>query len=190
MAGRWVDFNLEIDNRNFKLNKCLTILLLITLIGNVYSKEKQITFVCTGNTGRSVMAEYLSNYKYAFPTHEYLAISRGVSINKIELAPESNAVVVMDKEYIDISKHQAKQISQRDINNSFLVLTMTVSHRDQIQKQFLNTSNVHTLSECATGKDQDIIDAYGKNLKVYLQTRKQIQSYIENIVNNDFRCVR
>jgi protein-tyrosine phosphatase len=165
------------------------VLIGILLFSNIAFAQDKITFVCTGNTGRSVMAEYLANYTYAFPTHGYSAQSRAVSIDRDEITPEQNADIVMNDISVNISEHRAKAIQQSDIGSSKLILTMTNAHKDKLLQEFPNAKNIHTLAECATGQHTDVFDAYGKDVDFYIKTRDQIQSYIKDIVDNKMVCI-
>ena len=167
----------------------LVLLSSISFATSLDDEKDMITFVCTGNTGRSVMAEYLANYTYAFPTHGYEVQSRGVKVNPQDTSPEKNAEKVMSNDYINIAGHKATQINENDIGDSVLVLTMTDSHRDALEDKYPDAKNIHTLSECATGKTVDVLDAYGQDEPFYLKTREQIQGYLELIVKNDMQCV-
>ena len=141
------------------------------------------------NTGRSVTAEYLANYAYAFPSHGYISDSRAVSLDRDETTPEQNADIVMNDIFVNISEHRAKPIDQSDIDSSKLILTMTNAHKDKLLQEFTNATNIHTLAECAAGEHTDVYDAYGKDVGFYIKTRNQIQGYIKDIMDNKMVCV-
>jgi protein-tyrosine-phosphatase len=162
---------------------------LFFVISKMHYDKPLITFVCTGNTGRSVMAEYLAKYGTDFTEHGYRINSRGVNVRPREKKPEVNAIVTMKKIGIRIKKHRAKQLTAASTKKANLILTMTAAQKDEILKTIApGASNVYMLSECANGTQTDIPDAYGKPLKIYEATRHQIQSYLDKILKQDGRC--
>jgi protein-tyrosine phosphatase len=150
---------------------------------------QKILFVCGGNTGRSPMAEGLANNFFNFPEQHYHAFSRGVNVNPKEISPETNSIKVMEELGISIKSHRATPVTLSDINSAKLVLTMTEAQKDKLLSLDPSASEkIYTLSQCANGTQQDISDAYGKNLAFYRQTRIQIAQYLEMIEKNGFHC--
>lgn len=172
----------------------LFILLIISLgafavISKVHFSKPLITFVCTGNTGRSVMAAYLAKYKSHLTERGYRINSRGVDVRPHEKKPELNAKITMKAIGIRIKKHRAKQLTTANVKNAAVILTMTKAQKDEILKNIApNANNVYMLSECADGTKKDIQDAYGQPLKVYEATRHQIQAYLKQIAKQDVLC--
>lgn len=150
----------------------------------------KILFVCGGNTGRSPMAEYLANDYFHFAKDGYIADSRGANVNPKELTPESYAIVAMKELGVkDISAHRATPVTKADINSAKLVLVMTEAHKEKLLKIDPTAKNIYLLAECATGKKEDIADAYGHDLRFYENTRDTIAKYIELIQKNHMQCV-
>lgn len=151
--------------------------------------DQKVLFVCGGNTGRSPMAEGLANHFFNFPAQHYDAFSRGVNVNPKEITPETNSIKVMEELGISIQSHRATPVTVSDIQSAKLVLTMTQAQKDKLLSLDPSASEkIYTLSQCADGTQQDISDAYGKNLAFYRQTRIQIAEYIEMIEKNGFHC--
>jgi len=140
-----------------------------------FAAEPLITFVCTGNTGRSPMAEALAQN---IINKEHLGIaveSRGLEVDPKEIDPEQGTLRVLKERGIDISSHKATQLSEADIKKSTLVLTMTSVHKEKILKQYPEAQDhVFTLAEYATGKHEDLMDAYGKPLEAYKKVEEQL----------------
>ena len=178
-----------------KLNAKLSIGVAIAawLCGAEYanSAPQELLFICGGNTGRSPMAEGLVNAQLQkMHNHQYVAVSRGADVDPNAIMPEPNAVIAMQQKGIDISKHRAAEVTVADIDQATLVLTMTdVQKKTLIALDPKATAKIKTLSECASGVQQNVADPYGQALSVYVKTRNQIQGYIQQLAKHGFQCV-
>lgn len=161
----------------------------LTLMSSFAFAEEKILFVCTGNTGRSVMAEYYAN-DYAQTQHlNIVADSAGVKINPNKATPEQFAITVMAQQGINIKDHIAKKIHKININDSKLVLVMTKKQKQALLKITPKAHHIYTLNECAMGSKDDIADAYGKQMSIYIETRNQIEADIKKIYDNHGQCI-
>lgn len=161
---------------------------------------KRIVFVCTGNTCRSPMAMAIFNNIAGLepPEFKYEAISAGLAVSRDDL-PSTNAVFVMnDLLGIDISKHRPHILSQAEVEEAFLVLTMTRSHKHYILSMFPGAyQKVFTLKEYAydmlenteksfaksfQGFSTDISDPYGSSLWFYKLCAQEIEQAVEKLV--------
>lgn len=148
-------------------------------------------FVCTGNTGRSPMAEALANEVLHFDTQGYPTISRGLNVKPDKTSREANAITVMHELGANkLGTTQAQALSSADIQAATWVLTMTQAQKDQLLLRAPQArAKIKTLSECATGREQDVEDAYGHDVAFYRQTREQIATYLLAIEQHGFRCL-
>ena len=141
---------------------------------------KTICLVCTGNTCRSVMAEHILKNELKKNNLEYInVISCGLRVNKDD---KTNDFAIKALKHIGISarKKKAKQIDEKIIKKSFLIITMTKEQKNQIL-----SSKTFTLGEFID--KEDVLDPYGQSQEVYNNTAKTIQEYIELFVNNLLR---
>ncbi len=140
----------------------------------------KILFVCTGNTCRSPMAEAIFNKIKA--SDESHAFSRGISVFFPQNISAKSASAL--KNYgIEDFKHKSVQISEEDIKESDLVLTMTSSHKMSLKSTYPKyKQKIYTLNEKAYGKDSDIADPYGLSQEEYNICAKNIYDAIERIV--------
>lgn len=155
-----------------------------------------ILFVCTGNTCRSVMAEYLLRH-YASEAGLDLKInSAGLQAYVGDLASEQT-VAVLAELGIDASKHRSRQVSSYLLAEYDLVLAMTSWHQQALEqlspeltqkfyllKEFVQTKlatkeDLEDLIE----KDYEISDPFGQSLVVYRQSREEIKQEILALVD-------
>ena len=207
------------------------LILLTTLLGtvsiNIYANQLEsaqdtsqakpaIMYVCGGNSGRSVMAEWYTRKHYANLVTEF---SRGSGIDPDDQqTPEEYAAAIIIATHeatpaeIELQRPTAATI--QDINSANLVITMTKSHKQRLlklinreclssnitardlsasskkhwltmcQNKLLLTQKIYTLTECATGNNTDIADAFGKDKKFYERTQNTIAKYTDMIMQN------
>ena len=100
--------------------------------------KKRILFVCTGNTCRSPMAQFLFK-KYLEEAKPYLKdrydiISRGISAVSGAKASSYIVDILREKENLDVGSFSAKRLTRNDILSSDLIFVMEASQRDYILK--------------------------------------------------------
>jgi len=136
----------------------------------------KITFVCSGNTCRSPMAECAFEVMLAEEGVTGVEVqSRGVVANVgADISP--NAKKALEAAEIPIKKHFATQITTDDILNSDLVICMTERHRMRLGK----LPKVFTLDQL-TGCG-DIKDPYGGDEKVYKECLAEILAALNKLM--------
>lgn len=150
-----------------------------------------ILFVCTGNTCRSSMAEGLLKYMLKDIGNCKINVeSSGTSAIENQGANEK-AIQVMKDNGIDISSHRSSLLTKEKIEQTDLILTMTINHKKIIQDNCKNSSNkVFTLKEYAqkvsgeniNRNNLDIVDPYGMDYNVYDDCMKEIKIELEKII--------
>lgn len=145
----------------------------------------KVLFVCTGNTCRSPMAEGILKRIIKEKGLNMKVYSAGVAVYQGDRASR-NSIKAMNNIGIDISEHQASQISHELIEDADLILTMSNSHKDFILSSFESSKDkTFTLLEYAYKTDKNVADPFGGNLAMYEKTRDEIYEAIENIVNSE-----
>lgn len=141
-------------------------------IVEVFSR-KRILFVCTGNTCRSPMAQFLLQ-KYLQETkpyfeYRYEVISRGVSA--LNGAPASPFVMSLLKnnEAIDVKNFFSRRLERRDILSSDFIFTMKDAHTDYILNlEPTVEGRIFTLKKFLPADlERDIPDPIGGNYEEY-----------------------
>lgn len=141
----------------------------------------KILFVCTGNTCRSAMAEGIAKDLLKKENISAEVSSAGVFAT-FGLSASENAVLALNEIGIDISKHISKPLSKEMLQDAYLVLTMTKSHKNAILSKYPQFSDkVFTLFEFI-GEDKDVNDPFGRDLETYRKSAIEIKQAIEKII--------
>lgn len=131
----------------------------------------KVTFVCTGNTCRSPMAEYLMR-DYCKNNRLNIEVqSRGLACSNG--APMSdNALEALSQLGIDGSSHRSSGFTLKDLFESDCIIAMTKAHKDALAHYFNCGDKVRTFGEMADCGD--INDPYGLSLSAYCACRDAI----------------
>ncbi|MBI5149691.1 MAG: threonylcarbamoyl-AMP synthase [Candidatus Omnitrophica bacterium] len=115
------------------------------------TRKKNILFVCTGNSCRSVMAEYL--LKSLLAGRQDVEVSSAGTGVFLQTTASSETVAVLKEEGIDASRHLSRAVNTILLKKSDLIIVMTRGHRQQVLervpevekrvyllREFINTS--------------------------------------------------
>ena len=135
---------------------------------------KKIIFVCTGNTCRSPMAEYL--LKKALKERKlkgFKVVSAGIHAKKGDAMNPKSAQILTDHG-IKLGKFSAKPITDKVLKESFLFICMTERHKDYLMDLRWNVlrkageenieNNIYSFSEFV---GFDVPDPYGLDITHY-----------------------
>ncbi|MEJ2276325.1 MAG: low molecular weight protein arginine phosphatase [Candidatus Lokiarchaeota archaeon] len=140
-----------------------------------------ILFICTGNTARSPLAEYLARY-YAKEYNLNISFSSAGFINAFSyMQPESRKY--LSTKGINHSNFRPQLISKRLIKNYDLIITMETSHKRDILREYSAINNlnekVFTLKEyIGEGGNLDIQDPYYTSNEQYREIAAEIDKYL------------
>jgi protein-tyrosine-phosphatase len=146
-------------------------------------KIRNILIVCSGNTARSPVGEYLGKYYAKQYNSDLLFDSCGFFNAFSYMQPESQEY--LKSKGIDPSGFYPKVISKSLLEKQDLIITMEDYHVEQIRTNFGNIPNISektfTLKEF-NDENGDIIDPYYTNRTTYLKVMKELDHHIEKLV--------
>lgn len=138
-------------------------------------KRKKILFVCTGNTCRSPMAEYLLRSEIKRRKIKWWDVASCGINAEVGGTISENSKAALSEVGIAVQNFAPAQLTQKMIERSEVVVTMTYA-----QKQILEgCGNVVCFREVC---GYDIPDPYGADLEVYRMTREAIMKACDVII--------
>ncbi|MCA9400996.1 MAG: threonylcarbamoyl-AMP synthase [Candidatus Omnitrophica bacterium] len=150
------------------------------------ANTKTILFVCTGNSCRSVMAEYLLK-DMVKNRGDLEIVSAGTSVF-LQAQASGDTISVLKEKGVDATRHYSQPLNPVLLKKSDLIFVMTRMHRQQILDRVPSVEKrVYLLREFAnipanwTG-DVDIPDPMGKNHAAYKDCVNVIQEALYKVV--------
>lgn len=150
------------------------------------TQKKLILFICTGNSCRSVMAEYFLKDLLKDQPHIQVA-SAGTAVY-FHTSASSETLNVLRKAGIDAAGHQSQPIDSMMLRKADLILVMTRNHRQQVLDRVPAVEKrVYQLREFLQERpgfdgDLDIPDPMGKSFDVYEECAAMIKGATVKLV--------
>jgi len=148
-------------------------------------KKKTVLFVCTGNSCRSVMAEYLLKSKVQ-GRDDLEVVSAGMGVF-LKSTASAETISVLGEEGVDATGHLAQPINTILLKRADLIIVMTREHRTQVLERVpVVEKRVYLLKEFANmpprGEENlDVSDPIGKPRAAYKECLGEIKEAIKKI---------
>ena len=152
-------------------------------------KLKKIVFVCTGNTCRSPMAEYL--FKQALKKEKlrgFKIVSAGIGAKKGDVMNPKTAQVLQERK-ITVGKFTSTPMSDKLLKDAFAFVCMTERHADYLMDMRWSVlrkagaenieNNVYSFEQLA---GYTIPDPYGQDVDAYRRVYEMLEGGMYAII--------
>jgi len=149
------------------------------------SERTGILFVCSGNSCRSPIAEYLLRHELERRGLADLYEVRSAGTLGIEGAPATDeAVTVIAERNLDAGGHRSRGLTRELIDNTVLVVGMTTAHVAAAEHIVPDAaSRCHVITEfTGDNPSRGIDDPIGQPVEVYRRCAAEIEAALPGII--------
>ncbi len=140
-------------------------------------KRKKITFVCTGNTCRSPMAEAILRAEIKKRKIKWWDVASCGINAEVGGTISQNSETALGEIGIAVKDFKPRQLTEKILNASTLVITMTERQRLSLGER----GNVRSAVEMC---GFDVPDPYGCGIDIYRLTRDSLIKLCDAVIND------
>lgn len=136
-----------------------------------------ILFVCTGNIFRSLVAEHALKAYLGKDSH-YLVGSAGIDARPQPVHPFVRGLLL--GKGADVTGHVQRQLTQALLDETVLLVAMSLDHRDAIRQRF--GREVRLFNEVSYGRESAILDLH-EALPQWQESPEAAKAYVTGIID-------
>ena len=146
--------------------------------------SKTMLFVCTGNSCRSVMAEYLLRKKVSDLGRQDIDAASAGTFALLGMGPTRETQKLVSETGLDASAHRAQRASLELVDQADIIFAMERHHKEELLRQFpAAAGRVHLLGEYLKRDpyEDEIQDPIGKSEEFYKIIFLKIKDAIDKL---------
>lgn len=144
---------------------------------------KNILFICTGNTCRSPLAEYLLRHKagesFEVKSAGVAAFDGGQMADHVQHLLEEKGIK---------TEHTSQNITLELVQWADLILTMTAAHKEKVRMHFPEKEGaIYTIKHFVEPDTQDanVSDPFGGSLDTYRETMAELDLLLDTFIEKE-----